>query len=157
MAADLLEVDHCVCQVFILHFLSFSLMGDGPVLAEDTAEITVREKNGARPVFANQGYLFAKMGVSTENHGFDRSPAEPPFAPLPIYPTLTGTELALLENGVGLLDPLSKLTLSLQFLIGWMPFLSLFLLCIKGDWRQEQRTAQEEGVFYEIPASDLHT
>ena len=113
-------------------------MGDGPVLAEDTPEITVGEENGARPMLAHQRYLFAKMGMGAENHGFDWCPAKPLFALLPIHSTLAGAELAILEDRVGLLDSLSQLTLSLQFLIGRMPLLSLFLCGIEGDRRDEK-------------------
>ena len=47
MAAHLLEAEHHVCQVFILKFLSSSLVGDWPVLAEDAAEVAVGKKDGA--------------------------------------------------------------------------------------------------------------
>lgn len=113
MAADPLEVDHHVCQVFILDRFSSSLVGNGPVLAEDTAEIAVREKDGARSIFAHQRHLFAKMGLSAKDHGFGRSPTDPSFAFLAIHPALPRTELTILEYGVGLLDPLSEFTLSL--------------------------------------------
>jgi len=155
MAADLLERDHHFRQVFILNFLSSSLMGDGPVLAEDTAEIAVGEEDGARPILTHQGYLFAKMGLSAENHDSGWGPAETSFALLPIHPTLPGTEFALLKDGVGLLDPLSQFTLTLQFLIGRMPSLSLFLFGMKGDRREKQRATQDERTFDEIPARDL--
>ena len=95
------------------------------------------------------------MGLSAENHDSGRSPAEPPFSLLPIHSTLPWAELALLEDGVGLLDPLSQFTLTLQFLIGRMPLLSLFLLGVKGDRRDEQRATQDESPFDEIPAGDL--
>jgi hypothetical protein len=143
MAADLLEVEHQLRQVFIINFLPFSLMRDGPVLAEDTAEIAVGEKDGTRSMPAYQRYLFTKMGLGGVNHGFDRSPAEPFFALLPINPALPGTELAILEDAVGFFDPLSKFTLLLQFLISWKPSLSLFPFGMKGDGREEQRATQE--------------
>ncbi len=107
MAASLLEVNHHVSQVFIINLLSLPLMGDGPVLAEDTAEVTVGEEDGARPILANQRYLLAEMGVSTIDHRSRRSPAEPRFPILPIHPALPRTELATLENSIGLLNPLS--------------------------------------------------
>jgi len=155
MAADLLDVEHPVRQDFILNFLSPSLMGDGPVLTEDTAEIAVGEKDGARSMFTHQRYLFAKMGLSAENHGSDRGPAEPLFALLPIHPALPWAELALLEDGVGFLDPLGKFPLLLQFRIRWTPHLSLF--CgIKGKRGDEQRSAQEETMFDEITTCGLH-
>jgi hypothetical protein len=107
MATDLLEVEHHGRQVFILNFLSLALVGDGPVLAEDTTEIAVGEEDGARPVSPHQRYLFPKMGLSIENHRFEWSPAKSLFALLPIHPALPGTELALLKEAVGFLDLLS--------------------------------------------------
>jgi hypothetical protein len=73
-------VDHHVRKVFIFKFLTFSLMGDGPILAEDTAEITIGKENGTRSIFAYQRYLFAKMGLSAENHWSVWGSAEPSFA-----------------------------------------------------------------------------
>ncbi len=143
MAADLLDIEHQLRQVFIINFLPFSLMGDGPVLAEDTTEIAVGEEYGTGSVPPYQRYLFTKMGLGAVNHGFDRSPAEPFFALLPIYPALPGTELAILEDTIGLFDPLSKFTLLLQFLISWKPSFSLFPFGMKGYGREEQRAAQE--------------
>ena len=80
MAAYLLEFDHHARQTIILKLFSFSLVGDRPVLTEDTAEIAIGEKDGARPISAHQGYLFAKMGVCAENHGSGRGTTEASFA-----------------------------------------------------------------------------
>jgi hypothetical protein len=110
MAAILLEAYHHIRHVFILNFFSPSLVGNGPVLAEDTAKIAIGEKNRTRPVISNQGYLFTKMGMVAEDHRFERSPAEPFFTYFPIHPTPPGTELTMLENGVSMFDPLSQLT-----------------------------------------------
>jgi hypothetical protein len=110
MTANLLELDHHFSQVFILNFLSSPLMGNGPVLTEDTSEITVGEEDRARPIIAHYRSLFAKMGVSAENDGLKWSPAEAFFSLFPIHPTPPGTELAVLEDGISLLDPLSKST-----------------------------------------------
>jgi len=156
MATDLLEAEHHGRQVFILNLLSLALMGDGPVLAKDTAEIAVGEEDGARPVSPYQRYLLPKMGVSAKNNGFQRSPAEPFLALLPIHPALPGTELAILEDTIGFFDLLSKFTLLLQFLISWKPSLFLFLFGIKGDGGEEQRAAQKESIFDEIPARGFH-
>jgi hypothetical protein len=70
MAAYLLEVEHHVRQVFIPDLLPPSLMGDRPVLAEDTTEITIREEDRPGPILAYHGHLFAKMGMVAEDHGF---------------------------------------------------------------------------------------
>ena len=91
MAADFLEVDHHVRQVFILKFLTFSLMGYGPILAEDTAEITIGKEDGTRSIFAHQRYLFAKMGLSAENHWTVWGSAEPSFALFTIHATTPWT------------------------------------------------------------------
>jgi hypothetical protein len=68
MAANLLEVKHHVCQVFILNFLSSSLMGYGPVLTEDTAKVAVGKEDCTRPSSAYQTHLFTKMGMIAEDH-----------------------------------------------------------------------------------------
>jgi len=107
MTADLLEVKHHICQVFILDLLPSPLMRDGPVLAEDTAKVTVREEDGPRPFPAHQRHLLSKMRVIAKNHGLDRSSAEPLLSLLPIYTTLPGTELATFKERIGLLDSLS--------------------------------------------------
>jgi len=156
MAADLLEVEHHVRQVFIFNLLSLSLVGDGPVLAEDTAEIAVGEEDGPRPISAHQRHLLAKMRVSPENYGFYRGPAKSPFALSAIYPTPAGTELAILEDRVCLLDLLGKFALLFQFLIRWTPPFSL--LCgIKGSGIEKQRAAQEKSTFNKIPTGSFHT
>jgi hypothetical protein len=121
MAADLLEVNHHICQVFILDLFASSFVGDGPILTKDTAEVTVGEEDGAGPLSTYQRHLFTKMGVITKNNRFDWSPTKPLFSLLPIHSTLSGAELTILEEGIGLLNPLSQFTLHLQFLIGWNP------------------------------------
>jgi hypothetical protein len=69
MATYLLKMEHHIPQVFILDFLSSTLMGDGPVLAENASKAAVGEEDGARPVLAHYRHLFTKMGVIAENHG----------------------------------------------------------------------------------------
>jgi len=151
MTTNFLEVDHHVRKVFIFAFLTFSLMGDWPVLAEDAAEITIGKKDGARSVFAHQRYLFAKMGLSAENHGSVWASTEPYLPPLTIYPAAPRTELAILEESIGLLDPPSQFTLMFQSFISWVPSLYLLLSGIKGDRIQEKRAAQNKRAFYKIP------
>jgi hypothetical protein len=157
MAPDLLEFDHHIRHILILNFLSSSFMGDGPVLAKETAEVAVGEEDGARPIFADQGFLFAEMGVIAINHGSDRSLAEPPFALFPIHPALAGAEPAMLEDAVGLLDPLTEFSLFLQFLISWLPLVSPFLSGLKGSGREKQRASQKERPSDKIPSPDLHS
>jgi hypothetical protein len=137
MAAYFLELDHHVRQVFIFNFLSSSLMGDGPVLAEDAPQVAVGEEDGARSIFTRYGHLFAKMGVITEDNRLHRSPTEPSFPLLPIYPTTPGTELAMFEDAIGLLDPLGQFALSLQFLVSWNPSFILLFSSMKGDGIEE--------------------
>jgi hypothetical protein len=121
MAANLLKVKHPVCQVFILDFLSSSLVRNGPVLAEDTAKVAIGEEDGARPFSAHQRHLLSKMRVIAENHRFDRSSTESPFTLLPIHATLPWTESTIFEEGISLFDPLSQFPLYLQFFEGWNP------------------------------------
>ena len=96
-------------------------MGDGPVLAENTAEVAVGKEDCAGAIYARYRFLFAHMGMIAEDHRAGRSAAEPFFTLYPIYPAPSGTELAALEDAVGLLDPLRKSPLFLQFLVGWPP------------------------------------
>jgi hypothetical protein len=96
-------------------------MGDGPVLAEDTTEVAVREEDGAGAILAHQGYLFAKMGGSAEDDELHRSPAEPFSTLFPVYSATPRTELAILKHGIGLLDPLGQFALFLQLFISWNP------------------------------------
>jgi hypothetical protein len=81
-------------------------MGDGPVLAENTAKITVGEKNGARASFSCKRYFFAEMGLGRMNYYLGRSAAKPLLAFEPVYPASARAKLALLKHGVGLLDPM---------------------------------------------------
>jgi hypothetical protein len=95
-------------------------MGNGPVLAKNTAEVAVREKNGAGAASANQRNLFAEMWLGNINHDFGRGTTEPPITILPISPTLPGTKLAFSEDGVGLLNPSSQFARFFQLRIGWI-------------------------------------
>jgi len=113
MAAHILESDHHFRQIFILNFFSLALMGDGPVLAEDTTKIAVGEEDRSRPIISNQRHFFTKMGMRAEDYGYEWSPAEPFLASLPIHSALPGTQLAIFEDVVSLFDPLGELTLFL--------------------------------------------
>jgi hypothetical protein len=139
MTADLLEVKHHICQVFILDFLSPSLVRNGPVLAEDTAKVTVREEDSPRSFPAHQRYLLSKMRVIAKNHRLDRSSAESLLSLLPIYTTLPRTELATFKEGVSLFNSLSQFALHLQFLIGRNPFLFFPLSCKSGSRKEAKR------------------
>lgn len=131
MATDLLESKHHVRKAFIINPLAPSLMGDGPVLTEDTTEITVGEKDSPGSIPAHQRNLLAKMGLGAENHDPHRSPAEPRFPLQPIHPTLPGTEVTVFKDCIGLFDPVSEFSLPFQFHVSWLPFPSLPLLGIK--------------------------
>ena len=137
MAPYFLKMEHHACQVFISDALSFSLMGDRPVLAEDTTEIAVRKEDGTRPMATHQRYLLAKMGMGTENDGIDWSPTEPCFAFQPIYPALPRAKLAVFEHGVSLVYPRRKPAILLQPVIGWMPFISRCPLTLEDRGRKE--------------------
>jgi hypothetical protein len=111
MTANLLKMKHSVCQIFILDFLSSPLVSNRPVLAEDTAEVAIGEEDGARSISTHQRHLFAKMGMMAKNHWFDRSPTKSNFSLLPIHAAPSWTELTIFEDGIGLFDPLSQLSL----------------------------------------------
>ena len=93
------------------------------------------------------------MGLGAKDHGLDRSPAEPDLAFQSIYPTLAWTEFTLLEDAVGLFDPLDQFTLLLHLDISWKPLVS-FCLSRTGDGRKEKRTAQKEETSEKNPTGD---
>jgi len=156
MTAHFLKVKHHVRQILVLNLLSFALVRNGPVLTEDTAEVAVGEEDGARPLSAHQGHLLPKMGMITENHRLERSPTESLDTLVPIHAALPWAELAILEEGIGLLNPLSQFTLHLQFLIGWNPICILPLSRKTGNGREKKRTPYQERTSNEISAREVH-
>jgi hypothetical protein len=56
-----------------------------------------------------------------EDHRADWSAAEAFLTLFSIDPAPPGTELATLEDAIGLLDPLGKFPLFLQSLVSWLP------------------------------------
>jgi hypothetical protein len=76
MTTEVLQIEHHLRQVFVLEFATLSLVGYGPVLTEDTAEIAVGEKDSAGTVLAYQGYLFAEMRLGNINYNFPRGPTK---------------------------------------------------------------------------------
>jgi len=78
------------------------------------------------------------MGVIAKDHRFDGRSTESLFPFLPIHSTLPGTELAISEERISLLDSLSQLPLRLQFLIGWNPFYFFLLRWVDGDRREKK-------------------
>jgi hypothetical protein len=151
MAAYLLQVKHHFCQIFIPYFPSSALVGNGPILTEDATQIAVREKDGARAMLSHQGYLLPEVGLGAIDHHLRRGLAESFFALQPIHATLPGTELARLENGVGLFNPPRQLTLFLQNVIGGSPWGLVFFTGVKRDGRTEKGAAKDEGIFDEVP------
>jgi len=113
-------------------------MRNWPVLAEDTSKITIGEEDRTRPISAHQGYLFSIMGVGTKNYGSGRGTAESSFTFFPVCPTMPWAELAVLEDSIGLFDPLSQFPLFLQVFIGRLPGFSSFLSGVKGDRIEEE-------------------
>jgi len=53
VAADFLQGHHHLCQTFVFNRPSFPLDGNRPVLTEDTAKITIGEKNRTGSVLAD--------------------------------------------------------------------------------------------------------
>jgi hypothetical protein len=137
MTTHPLKMKHSICQVFILDFLSSSLMSNGPVLAEDTAKITIGEEDGSRTFSAHERYLLSKMRLIAKNYRFNWSSTKSPFPLLPIHAAFSWTELTIFEDGIGLFDPLSQLPLFLQFFVGWDPQTILLLRSIERNWRKD--------------------
>jgi len=112
-------------------------MGNGPILTENTTEIAVGKEDGPGSILAHQRNFLAKVGLGAGNHRSGRSSAKPCFPSLPIHPTAPGAEVAVFKNGVGLLNPLGKFSLSFQFHIGRLPPLSLSLPGVKRKRRKQ--------------------
>jgi len=76
VAADFLQIKHGIGQGLIVGFFAPALMGYGPVLAEHTAQIAVRKKDGTGAVLAHQRGFLAKMRMNGINHRSGCCPAE---------------------------------------------------------------------------------
>jgi hypothetical protein len=48
------------------------------------------------------------MGVMAEDNGLKGRPAESLFALCPVHPALAWTEMAILKEGIGFLNPLGQ-------------------------------------------------
>jgi hypothetical protein len=94
--------------------------------------------------------------MGAEGDHLRRSSAEPSFPFFPIDPTTPGTEVTILEEGVSVLNPLFKFTLSLQLFIGGHPWFFFFGDCERGGRGEEQRASKEERILDEIPAGEFH-
>jgi hypothetical protein len=126
MAANLLEFKHHLRQFLIFIFLSSPLMGNRPILAEDTSKVAVGEEDGSGSMLTHQRYFLSKMGMGAESDNLHGGPAEPFLTLLPVHSATPGTEVTTLEEGVGLVNPLFKFTLSLQLFISGNPWFFFF-------------------------------
>jgi hypothetical protein len=63
VTANFLKVQHHIGQVFIADYFSATFVGNWPILTENTSQIAVGEKYGAGTVPADQGFLFAVVGI----------------------------------------------------------------------------------------------
>jgi len=156
VTTDLLEVEHYLCQGFVADFFPPALMGDGPVLAEDAAEVAVGEKYGAGAVYSRDRFFFAKVGVMAENNGTERRPAETLLALAAIHPAAPRTELAILEDPAGLLNLPGEFPLFLKFGIGGLPRFLLPLPAVKVPGQEERRPSEKETALHKIPTREPH-
>jgi hypothetical protein len=100
-------------------------------LAEYTTEVTVGKKDGTGSVLPHQRNLFAEVRLSHINNNSGRSATQSKLAVLPIGPALPRTQLAVLEDRVGLLNSLGQPALLLQLAVGGIPLLSFLVLSVK--------------------------
>jgi hypothetical protein len=107
-------------------------------------------------MLADHRHLFAKMRVMAENDGLQGRPAEALLSLLPIHSAPPGTELAVLEDRIGLLDPLGQLTFLLQFCVSWLPPCFLRGGLSQGRRKKKGTPCEEKRSFYENAACDLH-
>jgi hypothetical protein len=131
-------------------------MGDGPILAENTTEIAVGEKDRSRAMLPHKGHFFTKMGLGAGHDDSVRSLAESLFSLKPVYTTLPRAKLTFPQKGVGLINPLCKLTPFLQLLIGRLPGL-FSLKAVKRGWRKDNRATKDERTSEKNSPIDLHT
>jgi hypothetical protein len=131
-------------------------MGNGPVLAENTAQIAVREKNGTRAMLSDQGYLLAKMGLGAVDDNVPGRLAESFFSLQPIHAALTGAEFARLEDSAGLFNPLRQFTRILQCVIGGPPRTFVLFIGMQRDRRTKKGAAKDEKTSEEISARYFH-
>jgi hypothetical protein len=96
------------------------------------------------------------MGMGAEDDDLQRSPAEPFFTFFPIDSAAPGTEVTVLEERVGLLNPLGKFTFFLKLLISWDPLFFFFGHGGRRGRGEEYRTPKKERVLDEIPAGEFH-
>jgi hypothetical protein len=122
----LLEFEHHLRQFFVFAFFALAFVRDRPILAEDTAEVAVGEEDGSGSMLTHQRYFLSKMGMGAESDNLHGGPAEPFLTLLPVHSATPGTEVTTLEEGVGLVNPLFKFTLSLQLFISGNPWFFFF-------------------------------
>jgi hypothetical protein len=94
--------------------------------------------------------------MGAEGDHLHRSPAEPSLTLLPVHSATPGTEVTILEEGVGLLNPLDQAPLFLQFLISWDPLFFFLGYGWRGGRGQDQRASKKERVLDEIPPGKFH-
>ncbi len=111
VAADFLDVQHYIGQIFVADLFAATFMGNRPVLAKHTAQIAVGEKDGAGTVFTRQGYFLAKMRMGRIDRQPGCCPAKSLFSCHTIYPALSRAQPALFENSPGLFHSLCQLAL----------------------------------------------
>jgi len=149
-------LNHHISQIFVLDFCSSSLMRDGPILAEHTTEVAVGEEDGAGAVVAHQRRLLPEVRMEAEDDRLDRSPAEPLLPFLPIHSAPSGTELTVLEEVIGLLDPLGQPAFFLQLRVSGLPPFLLGSGFGRGRREKKGTPCEKDGSFYEDAARDLH-
>ncbi len=77
VAPSTLQTKHHLSQFLIAYIAAPTLMGNGPILAKDAAQIAVGEKYCAGTVPSHQRLFFAKMSLETVNPGFLWSTTKP--------------------------------------------------------------------------------
>ncbi len=81
------------------------------ILAENTSEIAVREKNRPRTTQSHEGNFFAEVGAIGSQGNFDTRSAEPFFTLCSVHPAFPGAESALRKNSLEELSPALQFTL----------------------------------------------
>ena len=120
VAAQFLQAEHLVGQLFGGDGLAVALPTDVEVLAKDAAEVALAEEDGARARPAPQAILFAVVGKGTADKG------QPPSAAVglrtvcltPVGMALPWTAHAIDQGIDSLAGSVSKIAAVVQFQVG---------------------------------------
>ena len=88
------------------------------ILAEYAAQVTVGQKDGSRAADADQWLLLPEVGVVGGDLSLPPRATKARLAAEPVYPTLPGTQPALVQHRQGLIPTRAQFSGRVKFQIG---------------------------------------